>query len=154
MHKEKPLTSLLFEYIYSIRYIALKTSNQEVIDCFLRIFKEFIGGDDNEKNSISIDKILLSKTLDFLKELKLHYEELYGKDHYNVNEMEDFIDKFEDLTPAKLERIMRSKIERYGFGDRKSQRSLETYAIEVKNTSKSGEEAKAFLILYSAMLKR
>lgn len=144
MHKEKPLTSLLFEYIYSIRYIALKTSNQEVIDCFLRIFKEFIGGDDNEKNSISIDKILLSKTLDFLKELKLHYEELYGKDHYNVNEMEDFIDKFEDLTPAKLERIMRSKIERYGFGDRKSQRSLETYAIEVKNTSKSGEEAKAF----------
>ena len=69
MHKERPLTSLLFEYIYSIRYIALKTSNQEVIDCFLRIFKEFMGGDNNEKNSISIDKILLSKTLDFLREL-------------------------------------------------------------------------------------
>ena len=137
LHKVNPLTNLMFEYVYSIRYIALKTSNQEVIDCFLSIFKEFIGGNE-------IDKILLSKTLDFLRELKLHYEELYGKDHYNVNEMEDFIDKFEDLTPAKLERIMRSKVERYGFGDRKTQRSLETYAIEVKNTSKSGEEAKAF----------
>ena len=142
--KVNPLSDLMFEYVYSVRYIALNTSNQEVIDYFLNIFKEFLGGEENKKEAIVTNKETLSKILNFLKQLKLHYEELYGKDHYNVNEMEDYINKFEKLTPDKLDKILKNKIERYGIQDDKTQRTFMTYIVEVKNKDLDNEEAKEF----------
>ena len=154
LHKTNPLFELLFEYIYSIRHIALKTSNQEIIDTFLKLFKEFIVLDNNKENSNTIDKDILAKTLSFLKELKLHYEILYGKDHYNVNEMEDYINKFENLTPARLEEIMMNKIKRYGYEDIKAKKSLETYTMQLKSCAKSWEEARAFFdIIYQNFIQ-
>ena len=128
-----PLNEIMFEYIYPIRYIALKTSNQEIIDCFLNIFKSFIGGDKNETRFVTNSEEILEKTLKFLNELKAHYEELYGVDHYNVNEMEDYIAKFDKLTPEKLDRILKSKVEKYGIGDEKTRRTFITYVNEIKN---------------------
>src|SRR5699024_6955684 len=85
---------------------------------------------------------------------KLHYEILYGKDHYNVNEMEDYINKFENLTPARLEEIMMNKIKRYGYEDIKAKKSLETYTMQLKNRAKSLEEARAFFdIIYQNFIQ-
>ena len=142
--KVNQLSDLMFEYVYSVRYIALNTSNQEVIDCFLNIFKEFLGGENNKKEAIVTNKDTLSKILDFLKQLKLHYEELYGKDHYNVNEMEDYINKFEKLTPKKLDSILKNKIEYYGIQDDRTKRTFMTYIVEVKNKDLDNKEAKEF----------
>lgn len=134
-NKENPLDDIIFDYIYSIRHIALNTSNQEIIDCFLRIFKNFIGGEENSKKLIVKDKEKISKTLNFLMELKEHYEELYGKDHFNVNEIEDYINKFDKLTPDRFNTIMKSRIEKYGLTDNKTKSTFLTYIHEISNIS-------------------
>lgn len=132
-NKENPLDDIMFDYVYSIRHIALNTSNQEIIDCFLKIFKSFIGGEENSKKLIVKDKEKISKTLNFLMELKEHYEELYGKDHFNVNEIEDYINKFDKLTPDKFNTIMKSRIEKYGLTDDKTKSTFLTYIHEIHN---------------------
>ena len=128
-----PLANSAFEYMYGIRYIALNTSNQETINNFLNIFKAFLGGEENEKKSIIQDKNIISKIIDFMKELKEHYIELYGKDHYNVNELEDYIDKFEKLTPETFEKRIQSRINQYGINDERTIRTFHTYIKEIQN---------------------
>ena len=130
---ENPLINIAFEYIYGVRYIALSTSNQEIIDKFLNIFKAFLGGENNDKESIVQDTNIINKSIEFMKELKEHYIELYGKDHYNVNEIEDYIDKFEKLTPETFEKRMKSRINRYGISDERTIRTFHTYIKEIQN---------------------
>ena len=89
------LINVAFNYLYSVKYIALNTSNQQIIDCFIEILKGFLGGEKNEKKYTINDNELREKIIGFLIELKKHYIELYGKDSYNVNEIEDYIDKIE-----------------------------------------------------------
>lgn len=137
---ENPLINIAFEYIYGVRYIALSTSNQEIIDKFLNIFKAFLGGENNRKESIVQDKNIINKVIDFMKELKEHYIDLYGKDHYNVNEIEDYIDKFEKLTPETFEKRIQSRINRYGINDERTIRTFYTYIKEIQNQAPKRDE--------------
>ena len=130
---ENPLAHIAFDYMYGVRYIALSTSNQEIINNYIYIFRAFLGGGRNEKGSIIKDKSIIDKIIGFMKELKEHYIELYGKNHYNVNELEDYIDKFDVLTPETFNERIQSRINQYGIKDSKTIRTFQTYIREIGN---------------------
>ena len=131
--RHNPLTNIAFEYIYGVRYIALSSSNQEIIDNFLNMFKAFLGGEENEEQLIVKDKNIINKILGFMRELKEHYIELYGKDHYNVNEIENYIDKFDELTPETFYKHIQDRIDKYGVNDDRTIRTFHTYINELIN---------------------
>ena len=134
------LTNIIFDYLYSVKYIALNTSNQEIIDYFLNILKKFLGGEENEEENVVQDIDTRNKIIVFLRELKEHYIELYGKDHYNVIEIKNYIDKFEGLTVQKFDERIKDKINRFGIRDEKTIRTYHIYVKELMNRKENDEK--------------
>ena len=141
-----PLNNILFEYIYSIRYIALSTSNQDIIDIFIQILKGFLGGEQNIESEIIHNRHIINKITVFLQELRERCIELYGKDHYYVNEIENYLEKFGDLTPKIFNERIQAKIDKHGIKDEKTIRTFTVYVNEILNKKQKDEEY--FIYIY------
>ena len=125
---------LLFEYLYSIRYIALNSSDIDIINSFYNLFKEYLGGEYNISYFNTEDEEIAIKSMYALEELKDKYIELYGADSFIVNEAETFILKYKIKNQPKFfDEIIDENIKKFGITNDKTANTLLILVKEINN---------------------
>lgn len=124
----------IFDYLYSIKYIALNSSEIDIIDSFYNIFKDYLGGEYNISNKNTNNDEIFSKAIYVIEQLKDKYIELYGDESYVVNEAEIYIlkHKIKD-NPNVFDIIMEKNINKFGVVDYKTEDTLITLTKEINN---------------------
>jgi len=122
----------IFDYIYSIRNLAITTSNLQILDRFYQLFRAFLGGHDDKAGMVIKDESAQQKILDFFKQLRKRLIELYGKEDSRVIEIDGLIGRSTVKSSAALNMQIEAIIEKYGLTNSKTYREITLYLRDYK----------------------
>lgn len=142
----------IFDFIYSIRYMALNTNDTEILQKFKEIFYTFLGGINNDKIAVfKEDRQQMAK--EFLKELSVHFIELYGDSSYDAYEIDNFLNK-ETMTVERLNKTLSILIENFGSKSPEVTNNLIRFLSGIEKAANADTLTKDEMKYYTMILER
>ena len=128
------IQKLIFDYIDSIKYIALNSSDLSLIDAFYVIYKQYCGGEFNLSYANITDKDWQEKIFEALRKFRIKYYELLGSDAFVLSEISILEDKHKLITkPILFNDLLEPVAQKFGLNSLQVLNCYYLLTKEVKN---------------------